>query len=291
MFDYKLLEAFAVVIREGGFEKAAGKIHITQSAISQRVKQLEEQFGQVLLLRTSPPKPTDAGKKVLKLFNQVKHLEDDLMVTLEPDDRSSFTSIPVAINADTLDTWFLGAIQPFLKREKVVLDLLVDDQERTHRYLRDGKVLGCISTRNAAIQGCRIEHIGDVFYGLYCSREFAKQWFPKGLELKRLALAPITCFTREDELSDKMFRQIYGARPEHLPTYYIPSSVMFTDLITGGLAYGILPEQQSRSLLERGEIVDLAPDEKVKVKLYWHCWNLKSKLLQAFTEELLRGFS
>ncbi len=291
MFDYKLLEAFAVVIREGGFERAAGKIHITQSAISQRVKQLEEQFGQVLLLRTSPPKPTEAGKKVLKLFNQVKHLEDDLMVTLEPDDKSSFTSIPVGINADTLDTWFLGAIQPFLEREKVVLDLFVDDQERTHRFLRDGKVLGCISTRNAAIQGCRIEHIGDVSYGLYCSRKFAQKWFPKGLELERLALAPIMCFTREDELSDKMFVQIFGARQEHLPTYYIPSSVIFTDLIKGGLAYGTLPEQQSRSLLEKGEIVDLAPDEKVKVKLYWHCWNLKSKLLQAFTEELLRGFS
>ncbi len=291
MFDYKLLEAFATVIREGGFERAAREIHITQSAVSQRIKHLEEQFGQVLLQRTTPPKPTSAGKNVLKLYNQVRHLEDDLKGILEPDERNSFTTIPVGINADTLDTWFYEAIRPFLEQERVVLDLFVDDQERTHRFLRDGKVLGCISTRSSAIQGCRIEYIGEVAYGLYCSNTFAEKWFPDGLELERLTQAPILCFTRDDELNNKIFQQIFGILPEHQPTNYIPSAVMFTDLIKGGMAYGVLPEQQSRNLLRKGGVVDLAPQEKVKVQLYWHCSNLKSRLLQSFTEELLRGFT
>ncbi len=290
MYDYKLIEAFALVIQEGGFERAASRLYITQSAISQRIKQLEEKFGQVLLQRTSPPTPTSAGKNVLKLYNQVMYLEDDFKQLLEPDESSSFTSIPVGVNMDSLDTWFYEAIHPFMERERVVLDLFVDDQEQTHRFLRDGKVLGCVSTRSSAMQGCRVEYIGEVAYGLYCSKNFAEKWFPDGLNKAQLSLAPSLCFTRDDELNYKIISQIFDTVPKQAPTNYVPSTLVFAELIRGGLAYGVLPEQQSRHLLESGEVVDLAPSEKVRVELYWHCWNLKSRLLNAFTEELLQGF-
>ncbi len=291
MLDYKLLEAYAAVISEGGFEKAAGKIHITQSAVSQRVKQLEETFGQVLLLRTTPPVPTDPGKKVLKLYHQVKHLEDDFQLSIQSDDeKTTYTSIPIGVNADTLDTWFFRSIEPFLTSEKVVLDLFVDDQEKTHQFLRDGKVLGCISTRSSALQGCRVDYIGEVSYGLYASKDFADKWFPRGVEFARLHLTPCVCFTRDDELNATLFRQIFGKVPQYLPTHYVPSTIMFVEVIRKGIAYGMLPEQQSQPLIEAGDIVDVTPHEKVSVQLYWHCWNLQSKLLQDFSKELLRGF-
>ncbi len=290
MFDYKLLKAYAKVIQEGGFERAAEKIHITQSAISQRVKLLEEQFGQILLLRTTPPSPTPAGKKILKLYNQVKHLEDDFKRSLEPDDAGTFTTLPVGVNADTVDTWFFHAVQPFLKREKVVLDLFVDDQDRTHRFLRDGNVLACISTRETAVQGCRIEYIGDIIYGLYSSPGYADKWFPEGLTINSLTKAPTICFTRDDTLNTKLFGQIFDSFPRSMPTHYIPSAVMFIHLLKNGMGYGVLPEQQSWELLLNNDIIDLAPENKIRVKLYWHCWNLKSRLLQRFTRELLSGF-
>ncbi|MCP3872048.1 MAG: LysR family transcriptional regulator ArgP [Desulfobacteraceae bacterium] len=295
MFDYKLIQAYAMVIQESGFERASGKIHITQSAISQRVKQLEDQVGQILLLRTVPPVPTPAGKKILKLYHQVKHLEDDLNVSFEPEDKNVFTPVPIAVNADTLDTWFFDAIQPFLDQKKVILDLFVDDQERTHHFLRDGKVLACISTRDTAIQGCRVEQIGDMEYGLYCSKVFAKKWFPNGLNLNRLKDAPGICFSRDDNLNTQLFEQLFKTQSQKMakgmPMHYVPSSVMFINLLKNGIAYGVLPRQQSQPLINKKQIVDLAPDTRVRVCLYWHCWNLNSKLLQTFTAELLKGFN
>jgi LysR family transcriptional regulator, chromosome initiation inhibitor len=290
MFDYKLIQAFAMVIQESGFERAAARMHITQSAISQRVKQLEDQLGQVLLLRTSPPMPTDPGKQVLKLFNQVRHLENEFKMLPEPDKDHTFIGVPIGINADTLDTWFFEAVQPFLDRENVLLDLFVDDQERTHHFLRDGKVLACISTRDTAVQGCRVTYIGEMTYGLYCTQAFGEKWFPQGLTFNSLEKAPVLCFTRDDKLNIKILEQIFGTTPRQMPTHYIPSSVMFISLVRKGLAYGMLPEHQSHDLVKQQHIIDLAPEHRVKVKLYWHCWNLNSKLLKTFTSELLAGF-
>lgn len=291
MFDYKLLEAFAMVVQEKGFEKAAQQIHITQSAISQRVKQLEEQFGQILLLRTSPPMPTQAGKKVIKLYNQVSHIEDDFKASVFQDENQTFTPFPLGINVDSLDTWFFSAVRDFLAREKILLDLFVDDQENTHRFLRDGKVLACISNRSTAIQGCRIEYLGFLTYGLYCSPDFAEKWFPNGLDLQDLKKAPGICFTRDDELNAMLFKQIFDTTPKELPTHYVPSTTVFIDLVRHGTGYGMLPMQHSLELVKKKQIVDLAPKHKVKVDLYWHCWNLNSKILKAFTREVLDKFN
>ncbi len=291
MFDYKLIRAFAMVVQEEGFEKASLKMHISQSAISQRVKLLEEQFGQILLLRTTPPVPTDSGKKVLKLYHQIKHIEDDFKRSLSPEAGDAFISIPIGVNADSLDTWFFDAIQPVLDREKIVLDLFVDDQDQTHRLLRDGKVLACISTRQTAIQGCRIEKIGNVSYGMYASPQFIEKWFPDGLNEKSLKSAPGICFNRKDMLNSQLFFQKFNKKISGTPMHYVPSSAMFIHLLKNGIAYGMVPDSQSADLVSRNRLVDLVPDEKVIVKLYWHCWNLNSRLLQLFTRELVKGFT
>ena len=132
MFDYKLIEALAIVAREGGFDKAARALYITQSAVSQRVKLLEELTGQVLIARSTPPQVTSAGRKLLKHYLQVKRLEDDLMGEIGDPVSKGVASIAVGINADSLATWFLDAIQSFLLEERVVLDIRVDDQEQTY---------------------------------------------------------------------------------------------------------------------------------------------------------------
>lgn len=290
MFDYKLIQACAMVIQEGGFEKAAAALHITQSAVSQRVKQLEESVGQILLLRTTPPSPTQTGKKVLKLYHQVKHLEADLTLSLEPEDETAHTSLPIAINADTVDTWFFEAVQPFLDQENVILDLFVDDQDRTHRFLRDGQVLACISTRETALQGCSIKKIGDISYRMVAAPWFADKWFAGGLSLDSIEKAPALCFTRDDKLLDRLFEMLFPRIPNGMPIHYIPSSTMYINMLRQGIAYGVLPDQQSRELMASGDIIDLVPGQKVIVRLYWHYWNLKSRLLQGFTKALLSGF-
>ena len=81
--DYRTLQALDAVIRERGFERAAQKLCITQSAVSQRIKQLENMFGQPLLVRTVPPRPTEQGQKLLALLRQVELLEKELRSTAQ----------------------------------------------------------------------------------------------------------------------------------------------------------------------------------------------------------------
>lgn len=291
MFDYKLIEAYAAVIFEGGFEKAAQKLFITQSAVSQRIKLLEEEFGQIILLRTSPPQPTEFGRKILGLYNQVVQLEDEVRSSYQASDSGRYTSIPIGINADALSTWFFQAVRPFLERSRVVLDLLVDDQEETHRFLKDGKVLGCISTKTSPLQGCSVCYLGNVEYSLFCSRSFQQKWFPNGLEQEAIRQAPMITFNRKDQLNQKILGKIFDRPPVDYSTYYIPNSELFIDFIAHSLAYGAMPEQQSSSALHGGQIVDLSPGHHEVVALYWHCWNLDSVVLKELTVQIVKGFA
>ena len=190
MLDYKLIEAMAMVVNEGGFDKAADALHITQSAVSQRVKLLEEFTGQILIARTTPPTTTLAGRKLLKHYLKVKRLEDDLTGEMEKPSDKKLPSIAIGLNADSLATWFLDAIRTFLLREGVLLDIRVDDQDQTHRLLRDGEVMGCISTQEQPLQGCRIEFLGHMTYHMFAASEFAKKLFPNGLALAEAIHAP-----------------------------------------------------------------------------------------------------
>jgi LysR family transcriptional regulator (chromosome initiation inhibitor) len=287
MLDYKLIEALALVAQDGGFDKAANTLHITQSAVSQRVKLLEEQMGQILLARTTPPRPTSAGRNLLKHYLQVKRLEDDLFGEINEHVDKGYKSIAIGLNADSLATWFLDAIRPFVLEESILLDIRVDDQEQTHRLLKNGEVVGCISTKDKPLQGCRTDYLGRMNYHMLAAPDFAKKWFPTGLTIAEAYRAPAIIFNRKDELHHKLFQLALGEVPDNLPVNYIPSAEKFMDGIATGIGYGMLPFQQAEPLIQTGRLMDLAPDYVVPVKLYWHCWNIKSKPLIAFTRQLI----
>ena len=102
--DYKSLRLLDLIIKEQGFEKASAKLFITQSAVSQRVKQLENQVGSLLLTRTVPPKPTELGQKLLGLLYHVDLIEHD---AFDNESGNHVVTIPISINADSLATGFI----------------------------------------------------------------------------------------------------------------------------------------------------------------------------------------
>jgi LysR family transcriptional regulator (chromosome initiation inhibitor) len=286
MLDYKLLEALAAVIEEGGFERAAKRLNITQSAVSQRIRLLEESLGQPVLARTQPPAPTAPGRKLLRHARRVHLLESDLLRDMEPDDDAPWQTLAVAVNADTLATWFSGAVLPLLTREHLVLDLKVDDQERTHEFLRAGEVVGCISTRQTSMQGCRVLFLGFMRYHCACSPEFAKRWFPQGLTREAALLAPAVVFNRQDTVHDRYLADTLGESPQQAPRHHVPNSERFVDFVLGGAGFGLIPHMQAAGPLSLGTLIDLAPAAPMPIPLYWHCWNIASPLLARLTRAL-----
>jgi len=288
MLDYKLLEALAAVVNEGGFDKAAKKLHITQSAVSQRVKLMEEQAGQILVSRVLPPKATAKGKQFLKHYNKVKRLEDDLLTALEVKDTRGFQVISIGLNADSLATWFVPAICELLKTEKVTLDLKVDDQDETHKMLRDGDVAGCISSESSPVQGCSVEYIGTMNYRLAATGAFTKRYFKSGIDEASIKKAPAVIFNRKDDIHHQFLKLFFKRDINDFPIQYVPSSQEFVDFIAQGLGYGMIPDLQGKKIIQCGELKDLVPECHIKVNLYWHRWNLKSRLLDAFSKEIVK---
>lgn len=288
MLDYKLVEAFASVLGQGGFEKAARALHLSQGAVSQRVKLLEEQAGCVLLVRSSPPVPTPAGQEMLKHFRQVKRLEADLDQGLGSGG-TGFDTLAVGVNADSLATWFFPAVDPYLDAHPVLLDLSVDDQAATLGLLRTGEVLGCVSDRAEPVQGCRAEYLGDMDYRLYATPSYRMKWYSNGVVLESVEAAPILIFNRKDVMHEVLLAESLGARPELRNGFYLPSSERFAPTIATGRVAGMLPDQQAEPYLERGELVDLLPGRVFTVRLHWHCWNLDSGRLAGFSESLIQG--
>lgn len=290
MYDYKLIEAIGVVISEGGFERAAQHLGITQSAVSQRVRLLEDQIGQVLLIRSSPPVLTNAGKIVMKHYQQVANLEQGIDQALRLA-RHQYARLSIGINDDSLATWFLGAVMPFLEQEAITLDLRVDDQDQTLTLLKTGEVMACLSSHDKPVQGCTINRLGTMNYRLAASSSFYKQWFAEGIDAEVLQKAPAVIFNRKDTLHHKAIGQHFASMPATFPCHYIPSSEQFVEFICQGFAYGAVPDLRGRDKIATGELIELFPDSAYPLNLYWHCWSQRSELVERFTAHLLRSAS
>lgn len=288
MYDYKLLEAYAAVIENGGFEKAAQKLFITQSAVSQRVRLLEEQCSSILLSRTSPPVPTDTGRSLIAHYNKVRLLENDLAAETGGMEGIGFSSLCIGLNADTLGTWFFDAVAEAAIREHILLDLRVDDQDETHRLLKDGLAAGCISTRSKPMQGCSAHYLGSTVYRMYAAPRMMRKFFPDGFTTDALKNVPVIVYNPKDTLHKQMFIKAFGTDDVECHIHHIPSVEKYLDAVMMGMGIGMMPHQQCDELFSHGRLADAAAPHTVEVDLYWHRWNIRSKPLDVISDALTK---
>ncbi|NDV21948.1 LysR family transcriptional regulator ArgP [Desulfovibrio sp. JC022] len=290
MLDNIYLEALAAVIEEGGFDKAALKLNISQSAVSQRIRNFEEQLGRVLVVRSTPPEPTEDGRKLIKHLRTIRLMEKELSDSMRLNPSGEFVTLPVGVNADSLATWFLDALDSFLKEHNVLLDLYVDDENRTHEMLRRGEVVGCIGTVAKPVKGCRSDFLATFDYLCLSSPDFYQRWFSDGFDRETVAEAPAAVFNRKDETQSQMLEKVFPGQSVTHPIFYVPSSESFVDVVCRGLAYGMVPEFQVQQELDSGRLVEILPQGRVPVSLYWHSWNVETQLLDGLRRELVKYF-
>jgi len=293
-FDYKLIHALDTVIQEQSFDKAADMLNITQSAISQRIKQLEQVVAQPVLIRSHPPAATSVGQKLLRHFRQVRQLEYDLIEQILPDEADAIVSISIAVNADTLASWFIPAISPLLKKHTLELNLQVCDETRTKDLLKKGEVYAAMSSQSESFTGCKVEHIGEVDYILCATPEFKERYFSKGMNKSSLCKAPGVEFDQRDTMHSDYIEKYYGLKLGDYPCHVMRSSEAFVTMALAGVAYCLLPHTQANQYLADGTLIDLAPDKPLQRSMYWHSWILEkgvykeiSKCIVKYGRELL----
>ncbi|NJC99395.1 LysR family transcriptional regulator ArgP [Candidatus Erwinia dacicola] len=283
--DYRTLQALDAVIRERGFERAAQKLCITQSAVSQRIKQLENMFGQPLLVRTVPPRPTEQGQKLLALLHQVELLEEEWL----GDDNGDTTPLllSLAVNADSLATWLLPALKTVLTDSPVRLNIQVEDETRTQERLRRGEVVGAISIQSQPLPSCLVDQLGALDYLFVGSKEFAAHYFPNGVTRSALLKAPAVAFDHLDDMHQAFLQQNFDLLPGSVPCHIVNSSEAFVQLARQGTTCCMIPHLQIERELAEGELIDLTQGLLQRRMLYWHRFEPESRLMRKVTDALL----
>jgi LysR family transcriptional regulator (chromosome initiation inhibitor) len=299
-WDSRQLEALAAVVTEGSFDAAARALHVTPSAVSQRIRALENAAGSVLVRRARPVVATASGQALLRLARQTELLGAEVAAELGADDAGdssrdqageradsapdSFVTVPLAVSADSLATWVLSALAQV---DGITFDLHRADDSRTADLLREGVVMAAVTSQTAQVQGCRSTPLGIMRYRPACTRAFARRWFPHGPTPEALDAAPVVVFDRTDDLQDMYLRErAPDARP---PRHHVPSTVEYEETIRLGLGWGMLLDRPTIGGLEDGTgggITLLEADAVLDVPLHLQQWKLRSTVLDRVTAAL-----
>ncbi|WP_297370887.1 LysR family transcriptional regulator ArgP [Acidocella sp.] len=284
MLDYPALAALSAVISEGSFERAAQKLGLTPSAISQRVKGLEDRLGTVLVIRGQPCTATPPGRRLLAHLARVRLLEAGLGPALTG--QAAPLTIRLAVNADSLATWFPAAAAQFGAESGALLALTLDDEAHTANRLRTGEVLAAITSVAAPVQGCKTTPLGALRYAACASPAFMARHFPHGVSAASLAQAPHLRFDHRDELQSRWVQEVTG-QPLTGPSHVVPSTQGFLDLTLEGLAWGVHPVSLAAPHLATGRLIELPPAHRIEVRLHWTVARLHSALLASLTRAVL----
>jgi LysR family transcriptional regulator (chromosome initiation inhibitor) len=276
--DGQQLAAFAAVIELGSFDAAAERLHVTPSAISQRIKALEQRVGQVLVVRGKPCTATAAGIPMLRLAAQTVLLESEALAEVGGGTAQA-TRIAVAVNADSMSTWFTAV---FSQLPDVLFDIRIEDQDHSARLLREGIAMGAVTTERTPVPGCRVQALGVMRYIAVAAPAYIERYLPDGFTAQAVSEAPSLAWSRDDALQDMLVRKAFR-RATPRPVHFVPTAEGFGAAVRAGLGWGMYPEQSAAPALADGSFVRVS-DAYLDVPLFWQCWKLNSPLVQTVTD-------
>jgi len=286
MLDARQLEALAAVIEGGSFGAAAKALSLTLAAVSLRIKSLEAALGQRLLVRGKQVRATPAGQALLGHVKQLRLMEADLMAGLPGAGAGApaLQSLSVAVNADSLASWFLPGVAPALQQHRLLLDVVVDDQDHTHDALQHGDVTGCVTTLAQPMRGCVAEPLGIMRYRCVAAPALMAQW---GAALPhRMLRSPAVIFNRKDALQDAYLAQHFNLQGALYPRHFVPAVDAFELALELGLGWGMVPELLLRSRNGRAPLQEVVPGRPVDVVLYWQHWAREPLAAQRLTQAI-----
>lgn len=272
------MAALAAVIEHGSFDAAAAQLHVTPSAVSQRIKALEQRVGQVLVVREKPCVATPAGVPLLRLAAQTALLEADALAEMGGGSGIA-PRIAVAVNADSMATWFT---EVFTALDNVLFSIRIEDQDHSARLLREGAVMGAVTTERAPVPGCRVQPLGVMRYVPVSSPGYRDRYLRGGFTAVAAAQAPSLAWNRDDALQDMLVRRVFRrdiSRPQH----FVPTAEGFGTAVEAGLGWGMFPEALARSHLDDGSFVRITK-AYLDVPLFWQCWKMDSPLVGRVTD-------
>jgi LysR family transcriptional regulator (chromosome initiation inhibitor) len=288
MLDARQLDALAAVIEYGSFGAAAKALSLTLAAVSLRIKSLEAAMGQRLLVRGKQVRATPAGQALLGHVKQVRLMESDLMAGL-PGGGAGMQTLSVAVNADSLTSWFLPGVASALQAHRLLLDVVVDDQDHTHDALKSGDVVGCVTTLAQSMRGCVAEPLGIMRYRCVAAPALVAGWggaLPHGM-----LRSPAVIFNRKDALQDAFLAQHFNLQGALYPRHFVPAVDAFELALALGLGWGMVPDMLLAARPAGLPLQEVLPGHPVDAVLYWQHWAREPLAAQRLTQAIKRAAS
>ncbi len=282
ILDPHQLAALSAILRCGSFEQAARALSVTPSAVSQRIKALEELVGSALIQRGSPCTGTEVGLRLAKHAEDIGLLEMKLSRDLKLDLGEAPVQLRVAVNADSLATWFVSALTSL---PDVMFDLVIDDQDHSADWLRRGEMSAAVTASGKPVAGCDSVPLGALRYVATASPKFVSQWFPEGLTADALAKAPCLTFNAKDQLQRHWMEAETGQRLSP-PSHHMPSTHAFVDAARAGLGWGMNPEVLVLGPIRNGRLVALNPHRPLDTPLDWQVSRVMATALAPLTRSV-----
>jgi LysR family transcriptional regulator, chromosome initiation inhibitor len=229
-------------------------------------------------VREKPCTATAAGVPLLRLAAQTSLLEAEALAEMGGSEGAA-ARIALAVNADSMATWFTGVFESL---DDVMFDIRIEDQDHSARLLREGVVMGAVTTERQPVPGCRVQSVGVMRYIPVASPVYVKRYLADGFTARAAAAAPSLAWNRDDALQDMLLRKIFRrdiARPQH----FVPTAEGFGSAVRAGLGWGMFPDSLAAPALADGSFARVA-DEHLDVPLYWQCWRLDSPIVARITE-------
>jgi LysR family transcriptional regulator (chromosome initiation inhibitor) len=281
MIDPVQLQTLAAILRLGSFEAAATSAGVTPSAVSQRIRALEEKMGAPLVRRGIPCQATPLGARLARHAEDLQLLERALAEDVAEFASETAPVLRIAVNADSLATWFLPAL---LSMPAARFDLVVDDQDHSTDWLRRGEVQAAVTGHADPVPGCDVYPLGLQRFVATANPAFVKRWFDGGPPAYgSLSAAPALTFNQKDRLQSIWAEGVAG-RPVMLPTHYLPSSRGFVDAAVLGLGWAVMPQSLVRDQILAGKLVEILPGRPLDVPLYWQVGRIMARALKPLTQ-------
>jgi LysR family transcriptional regulator (chromosome initiation inhibitor) len=285
-FDYDSLVSLAAVVREGSFDAAAKSLSVTQSAVSQRIKQLEENVGSVLVIRGRPCMPTEAGLQLCRHVEQVTLLQHELsnrLNTLVEGTEQNVATVRIGVNNDSLATWFPLVIRRAAQELNIRFDIVPDDQEHTEQSLKSGDALAVVTAIEKPLQGCTRMSLGAMEYAAVAAADFFKKHFANGVSIDTLTNAPCLAFDRKDTIQEQWMMLCFGEFTKPV-THLVPSYEGYMACCLNGTAWGLIPSLACEEGLQDGSLIELIPDKRMRISLHWQSSTKSSEILRRLGE-------
>ena len=286
--DYRALAVLDAVASHGSFDKAALALGITQSAVSQRIKALEDASGRLLIIRGQPAVPTGLGQRLIVHHRNVKLMEASLDIDLG--NSVSMPEIAIAIDADSLATWFPDTLYALLAPPRCQLDVRLADSDSALQMVRDGSVFGCVAAESGtaldAAAATSITPLGMLRYVCVATPVFAGHWFGDGFSAEAVQLAPAV--VGQHGLLARFLAEQLSMR-EPFPHHTLPVETARRGCVLDGLAYGLMPQRLAAPALATERLVDLLPGSTLDVPLSWHAWTLDTPFTKLLSEQIVKS--